>query len=473
MATYEKRIAKKDGHITYGIQIKVKDYLGKDKFVNTTWKNPNNLTGERAKKAAIAFGETWEAEYKNGHTHKLSNASFNQVANEWLRNIKHRVSLNYILRSEDCIKRMTEYFGDVKFVDLRAHEIQQFITYLNEYTYKTITAKVKEHKLEEFKECLKLNGGARKAERDGIISRPVFYYATHGEPIAYSSAEKICSLLKIGIKEFFEKIIIEKGYAKETILKYQHTLSAIFNYAIKNELVTSNYASSVYTKDSIGGRKTEEAKILTNQEYDKFIDTLKLADNKLNEKGEPLNLIWETMPLYIMSQLGLRTAEVCGLKWEDVDLENRVLSVCRNRVYTPKYGVYDKDTKTTKSTRKLFISDLLAEKLQQFKDKYEELKKADKKFDKRGYIFCNIDGTPKFPQYLNYLLQKYLLEANVTVVSNHKIRHTWITRLITNGAPVNGVAQMAGHADKNTTLKIYTHFSKDVKASQELLTKYL
>ena len=47
MATYEKRTAKKDGHITYGIQIKVKDYLGRDKFVNTTWKNPNNLTGER------------------------------------------------------------------------------------------------------------------------------------------------------------------------------------------------------------------------------------------------------------------------------------------------------------------------------------------------------------------------------------------------------------------------------------------
>ena len=208
MATYEKRVGKKDGHITYGIQIKVKDYLGKDKFVNTTWKNPNNLTGERAKKAAIAFGETWEAEYKNGHTHKLSNASFNQVANEWLRNVKHRVSLNYILRSEDCIKRMTEFFGDVRFVDLRAHEIQQFITYLNEYTYKTITAKVKEYKLDEFKECIKANGGARKAERDGILSRPVFYYATHGEPIAYSSAEKICSLLKISIKEFFEKIVV-------------------------------------------------------------------------------------------------------------------------------------------------------------------------------------------------------------------------------------------------------------------------
>ena len=124
-------------------------------------------------------------------------------------------------------------------------------------------------------------------------------------------------------------------------------------------------------------------------------------------------------------------------------------------------------------TGKGTVGNLLAEKLQLFKDKYEELKKADKKFDKRGYIFCNVDGTPKFPQYLNYLLQKYLLEAEVTVVSNHKIRHTWITRLITNGAPVNGVAQMAGHADKNTTLKIYTHFSKDVEASKKLLEKYL
>ena len=67
MATIYKRPLK-NGKINYAIQIKVKGADGRSKFVCTTWKNENNLSGVRAEKAAerggfdkkILLKEVWE-----------------------------------------------------------------------------------------------------------------------------------------------------------------------------------------------------------------------------------------------------------------------------------------------------------------------------------------------------------------------------------------------------------------------------
>lgn len=465
MATYEKRVAKRDGHITYGIQIKVKDFCGNDKFVNTTWKNPDNLTGERAKKAAIAFGERWEKDYKSGHKSKLNEALFIQVANDWLSSIKADISLSYYLRSQDCIKRMAEFFGEKRFADISSYDVTQLFIYLNDYEYEKRTAIVKADRLAELDKIL-TTYGLRKAEREGILSRPSLYYARKGQPIALTSAEKICKELNLPFNRYFDKVIIKQHYAKNTLLKYQRTLSAIFNFAIINQICTANYASGVYMKKKVGGRKPEEAKVLTDEEYKNFIDELISADKEVNEKNEPLNKIWETIPLYFMSLLGLRTCEICGLQWNDIDLENRVVSIMRDRIYVSGKGTFDGATKTKSSERKLYIDDLLFQKIQEYKALYDKVKEGNKKFATGGYIFCGLDGKPRFPQYLNVIFQKYLAKAGCKKISNHKMRHTLITRLITNGAPVNLVSQTVGHADKTTTLKIYTHCSKDVDASK-------
>lgn len=472
MATYEKRVAKRDGHITYGIQIKVRDFSGKERFVNTTFKNENNLTGERAKKAAIAFGETWEQEYKNGHKCKLSEAVFNQVATDWLESIKADISLSYYLRSLDCIKRMTEFFGNKRFAEITPYDVTQLFIYLNKYQYERTTAQIKVSKLNDFENMIR-DYGLRKAERDGVLSRYTIFYARKGQPIALASAEKMCSKLRIDFDSFFDKTVIRQGYAKETIQKYQRTLSAIFNFAIVNQIVTANYASSIYLKKKIGGRKTPEASVLSDEEYDAFIKTLVETDKEVSQSGEPLNKIWETIPLYFMSLLGLRTCETCGLQWQDIDLQHRVVSIARDRVYVGGYGAIDGETKTKSSKRQLYIDDLLYQKIIEFKTMYDAVKQDNKDFDDGGYIFCGLDGKPRFPHYLNILFQKYLAKAGCKKVSNHKMRHTVITRLITNGAPINQVSQIVGHADKTTTLKIYTHCAKDVRVSQEVLTNYL
>ena len=69
------------------------------------------------------------------------------------------------------------------------------------------------------------------------------------------------------------------------------------------------------------------------------------------------------------------------------------------------------------------------------------------------------------------MLKKYLILADCTPVSCHKIRHSWITRLISNGAPVNIVSKLAGHAGIDTTLKLYTHYYGELDNSLEMLNE--
>lgn len=95
----------------------------------------------------------------------------------------------------------------------------------------------------------------------------------------------------------------------------------------------------------------------------------------------------------------------------------------------------------------------------------------DKSETKFITVFCNTNGSPCFPHRINNLLKKYLIESDCKIVSNHKLRHGWIIELISNKIPANIVAKMAGHVNAETTLKIYTHHSKDADNSKDILNK--
>lgn len=455
MATLSKRVLK-NGKCNYAIQIKIKTPSGKSKFVCTTWKNENNLSGVRAEKAAIAYAEQWEKEYRSGHIHELSMTNFNQFANIWLKTRKGNVSDSYYIRAQECIEKLSNFFGDRHFKDLKAFDIQQFFVEMNDATYTTTKAVIKPNKQEEF-DKIASGFGIRKVSSEGLFTRPTLYYARKGEHIEFESAKAICTRFGINVNEYFDKISIQKHYKKESIMKYKRVLSTIYTYAMSIELVDRNFATSAYLKKIIGGEPSKDIDILNENEF----KTLLLVLNKHD--------IWETIPLYLLLTTGMRTCEVCGLEWQDVDFENKVIKLKRNRLYISGKGTIVKELKTKYSKRTIPICNLLYDKLIKFKEVYDTISKNDKSFDKRGAIFCNINGTPRFPHYLNHLLSKYLFEADCKKVSCHKIRHTWITRMISNGVSVNTVSHLAGHATSDITLKIYTHYCPDVEESKGLV----
>lgn len=119
------------------------------------------------------------------------------------------------------------------------------------------------------------------------------------------------------------------GKSHATAVKVYTVLHTLFKMAYLADEIPRNpmdkVARPVPRKDEI--RETE-AQALTLDELRAVLESL---------ETEPLK--WQAL-VHVLIDTGCRRGECCGLKWEDVDLEGRVLTIRRNLCYTPQKGVY-------------------------------------------------------------------------------------------------------------------------------------
>jgi hypothetical protein len=77
-------------------------------------------------------------------------------------------------------------------------------------------------------------------------------------------------------------------------------------------------------------------------------------------------------PLLLESMSGLRRGELLALRWEDIDLEKKVIHVHRNRVYAGG-KVYEKHPKTESSIRDITFGDRMKEAMAEEYQRYLDL----------------------------------------------------------------------------------------------------
>lgn len=73
------------------------------------------------------------------------------------------------------------------------------------------------------------------------------------------------------------------------------------------------------------------------------------------------------LPVFICAYLGLRRGELCGLRWSDVDLEHKTITIENTRTQAGKKEI-EKGTKTASSTRTLYLPDTLCDMLKAAKE---------------------------------------------------------------------------------------------------------
>ena len=169
---------------------------------------------------------------------------------------------------------------------------------------------------------------------------------------------------------------------------------------------------------------------------------------------------------------GLRLGELCGLRWENVDMESRSFLVCETRNRLPNHdesivaSTTVKTTPTTKtdnSRRRVFIMDELFHDFEMYRSIQMSIKEQDYSYNPEGYVFCQENGSPYEPRTYQDLFKRCIRQAGIPDANFHSLRHTFATRSLEQGMDVVTLSRLLGHANPSITLDKYGHALDDHK----------
>src|SRR5918994_4706167 len=160
--------------------------------------------------------------------------------------------------------------------------------------------------------------------------------------------------------------------------------------------------------------------------------------------------------LYVTAvHTGLRRGELLGLKWSDIDLDARTLSVQRS---LDKDGTFN-PPKRSKSRRTVKLTPQAAEALRAHRVRQnEERLQLGSLWEERDLVFPNRRGKPMNADNLYHRDFKPLLErAGLSGFTFHSLRHTCATLLLIKNVNPKIVSEMLGHATIAQTMDTYSH----------------
>lgn len=229
------------------------------------------------------------------------------------------------------------------------------------------------------------------------------------------------------------------GKAHATCIKVYTVLKSLFKMAYLSDIIQKNPMDKVerpkQRKDEVRGI---EAEAYTIEEVKHILSCL---------EKEPLK--WQAL-IRLLVDTGIRRGECCGLQWKDVDFKGNTITVAGNLCYTPQKGVY-LDTPKNGKTRIIDVDADVIALLQQ-------LRQQQASHALSAFIFTQDNSPePMHPQSPTRYLKKFAARYGIDDLHPHKLRHSFASIAITNGADIASVSEKLGHSDKAVTLRMYTH----------------
>lgn len=156
--------------------------------------------------------------------------------------------------------------------------------------------------------------------------------------------------------------------------------------------------------------------------------------------------------------LGLRRGELCGLRWQDIDLSAATLTVAGQLSYEPGEGVQWVPTpKTDTGRRTLRLPQVLVGALRWHQER-QRAERVAMGWKDSGYVLTSVaNGGPLRPTSLYRVFKIIAAAAGLPDFTLHDLRHSNASYLLAEGVPVKNVSALLGHARASTTLDTYGH----------------
>ena len=273
------------------------------------------------------------------------------------------------------------------------------------------------------------------------------------------------------IDEFLNYIKSEKRYSKYTLTSYQTDLLQFFSFlldsfSIENpDKVNFKIIRSWISRLVESGLKNTSVnrKISSLKSYFRFLEvsgyssenpTLKIISPKISkklpvfvEKSNINDLLdkeyfkddfcghRDRLIIEVFYFTGIRLMELLNIHVTDIDFTNSLVKVLGKR---NKERLIPLSNNTLRDL-KLFI----------------------KTYKLNNYLFTNIDGEKLYAKKVYRIVNKYIsMVSSIKKKSPHVLRHSFATHMLNNGADINAIKELLGHANLSAT-QVYTHNTID------------
>ena len=244
------------------------------------------------------------------------------------------------------------------------------------------------------------------------------------------------------------------GLAPKTLTNMRNMMHLAFSQAVKNGIIVSNLVETVRLPKAV----KQEMRVLSREEQQRLITAARMAP-----EPAAFGIIFDLFT-------GLRIGELCGLRWENVNLEHRSFKVCEIRTRLPNFDdsiktstsvVTRNTTKTDNARRTVYIMDGLYQDFLRYHDIQMSIQEQYPMYNPEGYVFCQENGQPYEGRTYQDLFRRCVRRAGIAHANLHSLRHTFATRCMEEGMDIVTLSRLLGHANPSITLDKYGHALSD------------
>ena len=234
--------------------------------------------------------------------------------------------------------------------------------------------------------------------------------------------------------------MLERGLSNTTVLHLHRLLKEALGHAVKWGILARNVADAASPPRS-------EQKQMAMWDVPTIIDFLELSH------GTRFGHIHEFAVL-----TGLRRSEICGLKWESVDLEAGSLSVVATLQRIKGHGLVTGIPKTKRSRRTVDLAPETIDLLRTIRGgQMAQQLEYGSAWQNTGYVFTDFDGSPLAPDWLSKDFCGLVRAHGLPQLTFHGLRHAFATLGLKAGISPKVVSEALGHSSVGITLDIYSH----------------